>query len=101
MPYGQIKPDDFTLSNRSLLLWLIGVFVVVIPLVMFFPPALWLCDVGGLLLALGVIANSARTNQWYTWQRGGNLSWFEGWCVSTGALLAIPPLLAMLVRSQR
>jgi hypothetical protein len=101
MSYGQLNSDDFTLSHRTIRLWLICVFIVVILIAIFFPPAFWLCTLGGVLLVIGKIANSARTNQWWSWQHEGNLSWFEGWCVSTGALLVTVPLLTVLMRSLR
>lgn len=93
--------QDFTFKNRSIRLWFAGVIIVVLLIVIFFPPAFWLCGLGGVLFVIGTTANSARSDQWYSWQRGGNLNWFEGWCAVTGAVLAILPLLAMLIRSLR
>lgn len=93
--------EDFTFKNRSVRRWFAGVLIVVLLVVTLFPPAFWLCGLGGVLIVAGQIANSARTDQWLSWQREGNLNWFEGWCVVTGAMLTILPLLAVLVRSLR
>jgi hypothetical protein len=93
--------EVFTLKNKSVRRWIAGVIVVVLLVVTLFPPAFWLCDLGFVLIVAGTVANSARTEQWWSWQREGNLNWFEGWCAVTGAILAILPLLAVLARSLR
>ena len=90
--------DAFTLKNRSMRVWLAGVLVVSLVIVVLSPPAFWLCGVGGALLVIGQIANSARTDQWWSWQRQGSLNWFEGWAASTGATLAVVPLMSALMR---
>jgi hypothetical protein len=96
-----MRAEDFTLKNRPIRLWFAGVIIVVLLVVAFFPPGFWLCDIGALLFAIGTIANSGRTDQWWSWQREGKFNWFEGWCVVTGAILATVPLLAIVVRSLR
>jgi hypothetical protein len=56
--------QDFTLKNRSVRRWFAGVTIVVLLVVTFFPPAFWLCDLGFALIVIGIIAKSARTDQW-------------------------------------
>jgi hypothetical protein len=84
--------DDFTLKNRAILSWLVGVLVASLALAIRLPPAFWLTSVGVGLLFVAVLAHSTRTKQWFTWQLEGPLNWFEGWAASTGAILVIVPL---------
>jgi hypothetical protein len=90
--------DVFTLKNPSLLAWLVAVLVASVAVGVLLPPAFWLCGVGAALVVVGSIANSARTDQWWSWQLKGSLNWFEGWAASTGAILTVVPLLLALIR---
>jgi hypothetical protein len=90
--------DVFTLKNRAILSWLVGVAAISVVVAMLRPPAFWLAGLGGVLVALGLLANSARTNQWYSWQNEGSLNWFEGWAVATGVTLAVVPLMFAMFR---
>jgi predicted membrane channel-forming protein YqfA (hemolysin III family) len=90
--------DVFTLKSRAILSWLVGVCTASSVLAALRPPAFWLAALGGVLLVTGLVANSSRTNQWYSWQREGSLNWFEGWATSTGAILAIVPLTFAVIR---
>jgi len=90
--------DVFTLKNRAIFSWLVGVCVASSLLATFRPPAFWLAALGVVLIVIGSLANSSRTNQWYSWQREGSLNWFEGWATSTGVILAIVPLLFAVIR---
>jgi hypothetical protein len=92
--------DYFTFRNASTLIWLGAVVVTSLAAVFAFPPAFWLCGVGGVFVAIGALSNSVRTGQWYSWQNWEpSLSWFEGWAVTTGAILAVLPLLVIIMRS--
>ena len=92
--------DYFTFRNRGVLTWLCAVAFGATALTIAVPPSFWLCGVGGALLAVGLLSHSARTGQWYTWQNWEpSLSWFEGWATSTGVLLMVLPLLAVLARA--
>jgi len=91
--------DDFTLKNSRMRKWLAAIVLVGIFFVVVFPPSFWLCGVGVALLVTGNLANSGRTSQWMSWQNEGSLNWFEGWAASTGAILTILPLVAVIVRS--
>jgi hypothetical protein len=92
--------DYFTFRNPGIRTWLGVVAAVAGLLVVNVPPSLWLCAVGGALLALGVLAHSARTGQWFTWQNWEpSLNWFEGWAASTGVLLLVVPLLVLVALS--
>ena len=91
--------DEFTLKKKPVRKWLFAVVLVALALVVAYPPSFWLCGAGVVLLVLGSLANSARTDQWMSWQNEGSLNWFEGWAVSTGAALIAMPLVAVIVRS--
>ena len=91
--------DDFKLKNMRMRKWLASIVLAGLFLVVMYPPSFWLCAVGVALLVTGSLANSARTDQWMSWQNEGSLNWFEGWAVSTGAILATLPLVAIVVRS--
>ena len=91
--------DDFKLKNVRMRKWLVGILLVGLFLVVMYPPSFWLCGVGVALLLTGSLANSARTDQWMSWQSEGSLNWFEGWAASTGAILTALPLVAMVIRS--
>lgn len=91
--------DEFSLKNGGIRKWLSLVAVASFSAAIFAPPSFWLCGVGALFLATGQLANSARTNQWMSWQNEGSLNWFEGWAVSTGAVLAMVPLVVIIFRS--
>ena len=92
--------DYFTFRNSSLRGWLAGVAVLAGVIAAAAPPSLWLCALGGALLALGVLSHSARTGQWFTWQNWEpSLNWFEGWAASTGVMLLLVPLLVLIALS--
>jgi hypothetical protein len=91
--------DDFTFRNGAIQKWLIALIVTSSIVTYNFPPAIWLCIIGAILLAIGSISNSARTNQWYSWQIQGSLNWFEGWAASTGAVMIVVPLITIFFRS--
>ena len=91
--------DEFSLQNSGIRKWLSLVAIVSCFLAIFAPPSFWLCGVGAVFLATGQLANSARTNQWMSWQNEGSLNWFEGWAVSTGAVLAAIPLMVVFFRA--
>jgi hypothetical protein len=89
--------DLFTLRHRGVLLWLAGVLVGSVSVAAIVPPSFWLSAVGFAFLAAGVIAHSARTGQWYTWQRWEpRFNWFEGWAAATGVVLFLVPFLVVL-----
>jgi len=90
---------EFTFRSRGAAVWFLGSVLAALALALAFPPGLWLCVVGGVLLACALTANSARTGQWYSWQNEGSLSQFEGTLASAGIALATVPLLAILLRS--
>jgi len=91
--------NDFTFRNPRICKWLALVAVATVVLSYLRPPSFWLCGVGGVLVIVGQFTNSARTNQWMSWQHEGSLDWFEGWAVSTGAVMAIIPLVGAIIRS--
>ena len=91
--------DDFTLRDCKVQKWLLSVALGACVLAVGVPPSFWLCGLGVVLVVVGQVAYSFRTNQWMSWQNEGSLNWFEGWAVSTGAVLAIIPLSAEIVRS--
>jgi hypothetical protein len=91
--------DDFQFKNSRIRKWLASALLAALFFVIEFPPAFWLCVVGAMLVAVGSIANSARTDQWMSWQNEGALNWFEGWVIATGAVLIVLPLVAILFRS--
>jgi hypothetical protein len=91
--------DVFTLNNRAMRVWLAAVLLSSGAAAALMPPAFWICGVGAALIVLGSVSNSARTDQWYSWQREGSLSWFEGWAASTGAVLTVVPLVVALLRA--
>jgi hypothetical protein len=90
--------DVFTLKNRAILFWLTGVFATSLTVAIWLPPAHWLASVGVCLIFVAVLARSARTNQWFTWQNEGPSNWFEGWAGLTGAILTVVPLLLDALR---
>jgi hypothetical protein len=91
--------DEFSFQNTGIQKWLSLVAIASLLLAIVAPPSFWLCGIGAVLLVTGQIANSARTNQWMSWEHEGSLNWFEGWAASTGAVLIIVPLTAIIVRS--
>lgn len=92
--------EYFTFRNRAMLYWLGIVFVFGLVIVLFFPPASWLCTLGILFLVVGLLAHSARTGQWYTGQNWeSSLSWFEGWAAVTGCVLIAVSLIADILRA--
>jgi hypothetical protein len=91
--------DEFTLKKVRMRKWLAAMVLGALFFVILYPPAFWLCGIGIAFLASGMLSNSARTNQWMSWQNEGSLNWFEGWAAATGALLAVLPLIAVVVRS--
>jgi hypothetical protein len=66
------------------------------------PPAFWLCVIGGVMLVITVVAQSARTGEWMflPWRENDiSLSSAEAtWGLVGGALAAVP-LLVAVVRS--
>lgn len=94
--------DDrsFSLRNRGLLLWLLGLTAVTALVVICMPPAFWLCEIGAVLLAATSIFISARTGEWMTPRedQSPTLTWFEGWLGSTSIILMVVPLLGILLR---
>jgi hypothetical protein len=93
------KIDEFTFRNHAVRIWFLCLFVVALLVAVFFPPAFWLGAPGALFLVVGNLANSYRTDQWMSWEYEGSLDWFEGWAVSSGAMLIAVPLLVVLARS--
>jgi len=92
--------EIFSFRNRALLAWLVSVILAGGAIAALAPPALWMCAIGAILLVSSMLGHSARTSQWYTWQRREpRLSWFEGWAASTGVVLVVVPLLAIVLRS--
>src|SRR5262245_44732660 len=92
--------DAFTLRSRRMQCWLAGEAVVAAGVVALFPPSFWLCGVGLIVFTCATLANSARTGQWYTWQRlDTSVSWFEGWAALSGLILIAVPVIGMLVRA--
>ena len=90
--------EDFTIKNRPIQIWLVTTSAICVSLALIFPPSFWLCGIGGVMLAIGMLANSARTDQWYSWQNEGSLNWFEGWAVSTAMVLIFIPLGIVMIR---
>jgi len=91
--------EEFSLKNRAIQSWLFFLLLASGAIAGAFPPSFWLCAVGALLLAVASLSNSARTNQWYSWQNEGSLTWFEGWAAASGAVLLVVPLFAIIFRS--
>jgi hypothetical protein len=92
--------DHFTFRNSRIRAWLAGTCAVVVLVAVIFPPAFWLCGLGAPLVVVAVLAHSARTGQWYTWQRWEpSFSWFEGWAGATGATMILGPVLTITVRA--
>lgn len=94
-----MKPSLFTLKNAAIRKWLLTVAAVGAGVPTAWPPSFWLCGIGLTMLVFAILANATRTGQWMSWQMEGSLTWFEGWAASTGALLVILPLIAILIRS--
>jgi len=90
---------EFSFRSRGSSVWFGASVLAALVLAVAFPPAFWLCVVGGALLAASLTANSMRTGQWYSWQNEGSLSQFEGLLASTGIALVVVPLIAVLLRS--
>ena len=90
--------DKFTVRNGAMKKWLVCLFLISASIALIFPPAFWLAVPGVLLILSGSVANSYRTDQWMSWENEGSLNWFEGWAVSTGAILVITPLVFVLIR---
>jgi len=92
------KIDEFTFRNRAVRTWLLALLALAVLIAIFFPPAFWLAAPGALLLLAGQLHNSYRTDQWMSGEHEGSLNWFEGWAVSSGAVLTCVPLLLVLAR---
>ena len=90
--------DEFSLKSRSLLSWLLFLLLASVGIASLFPPSFWLCAVGVLFLVVALLSNSARTNQWYSWQNEGALTWFEGWAATSGVVLLVVPLVTIILR---
>ena len=89
----------FTLRNRAMLIWLVSEALVALDVVAYFPPSFWLCGLGFPLAVIGMLAHSARTEQWNTWENWEpKFNWFEGWAASTGVTLEVIPVVGVLVR---
>jgi hypothetical protein len=93
------KIDKFSLRNHSVRTWLLCLLLVALAIAVCFPPAFWLDGPGALLLVLGILANSHRTDQWMSWEHEGSLNGFEGWTVCSGLVLICAPLLVAIARS--
>jgi hypothetical protein len=91
--------DQFTFRNGAVRKWLACLLIISATVAVIFPPAFWLAVPGVLLILSGSVANSYRTDQWMSWENEGSLNWFEGWAVSSGAVLIIAPLVLALIRS--
>jgi hypothetical protein len=91
--------EDFTFRNRSIQIWLTILAISGVPISIVFPPSFWVCFVRAFLLVIGQLINSARTDQWYSWQHEGSLNWFDGWVTTSGIVLIVIPLLTVLVRA--
>jgi hypothetical protein len=91
--------NEFTFKSGLVRKWLFAAALGVVALIVAFPPSLWICGAGIVLLVGSRLANSMRTGRWRQWQTGASLNWFEGWAASTGAVLVVLPLVAVLVRS--
>jgi hypothetical protein len=92
--------DAFTLRNRGLQVWLLLLMVIAGAIATASSPAFWMAILGMLLAASGVMANSIRTGQRFTWERWDQtVSWYEGWSVLSGAVLAAVPFVEVLVRA--
>ncbi len=92
--------DEFTIRNRKLQLWLFFLMIVSGMIAAVTSPAFWMAIVGMLLASSGILANSARTGQRYTWQRlDQSVSWYEGWAILSGSVLAATPFIEILVRA--
>src|SRR5262245_57653183 len=93
--------DAFTLRHRGMQLWLLGLIVVSGAIASLASPAFWMAILGMLLATSGLLANSARTGQWYTWQRWDpSISWYEGWAILSGGIFAAAPFVEILVRAR-
>ena len=91
--------DLFTFNNRGITVWLLVVGVLAATVAFVAAPAFWMCIAGAGLVAIGGIAHSARTGQWFTWQDWEpRFNWFEGWSGSTGLLLMAMPLLVAILK---
>jgi hypothetical protein len=89
----------FTLRNKAVVAWLTCAAVATSAVSVALPPAFWLCALGVILVAAGMLSHSARTGQWYTSQRWEpRFNWFEGWASCTGAIVTIVPLLVLIAR---
>lgn len=92
--------DRFTFRNSRIRVWLGGVCGAVVLVAVFSPPAFWLCGLGVPLVVVATLAHSARTGQWYTWQRWEpSFNWFEGWAAATGVTMIAGPVLTFAVRA--
>ncbi len=101
---GMEDYDKFKLSHRGVRRWLLAVAVFAGLLTYKFEGAVWgLCVAGGIALLAGKLAYDHRTGVHATWDRDPEfeppLDWFEGWAVSTGAVLVIVPLSFVLLMS--
>ena len=91
--------DRFSLTNSHVLVWLLLALSLAIAVALALPPALWLAIIGGVLVAICLIANSARTGQWMSWENEGSLNLFEGCAGATGLIFVLIPILTMIGRS--
>lgn len=83
--------------------WPVGGGLLAILVASLAPPALWICAVGGVLLAAATTYNPKRPAFWsdFPWRRGSNvrLTTLETAVCLTGAALVAAPLVVMLFRS--
>jgi hypothetical protein len=93
---SDFEQDAFSLKHARL--WLSVVAIACAFIVWRFPPAWWLTVLGGVLLIAGTVAFAARTDQWMTWENEGSLNDFEGYVATTGCLMVLVPLVALLLR---
>jgi hypothetical protein len=83
--------------------WPTGAGILAILVASLAPPALWICLVGGILLAAATTYNPKRPAFWsdFPWRRGSNvqLTHLETVVCVTGAALVAAPFVVMLVRA--
>ena len=89
-------------SRRMYLCWIGVPALIASAFAVLLPPAFWICAVGGMLLALTLLAHSRRTGQYYYWP------WQEhDWSLTSGeagtglaaVTLILVPLLVALGRA--
>jgi hypothetical protein len=87
--------DLFTFRHRGILMWLGALACISAIVVIALGASSWLFGAGAVLAAAGVLAHSARTREWFFFGKlPSRPNWFEGWALSTGAVLVMVPLLA-------